>query len=270
MSSSQSIYIHGHRGSRGTHPENTFAAFEEARNSGADFFEIDVRLSADAIPVVYHDSHLSSRLCLDPTGNPLDRQIPLRQLTAEAIGTYQIGRILDPRFPSQKQIPLAGIPTLEAVLVWLADKKKDIGINIELKVDSEEADLLARIVLELVRQYALLSRSIIQSFELRSLAAIRRIVQDANLSCLFDSEEDFAEKALSIGSQMVGPRSDLLSAKKVAECRTKGIRVVPWTVNDPMDWERLLTLGVDGIITDYPRKLSDYLGRGSKRDAKNG
>ena len=124
------VAIHGHRGSRGTCPENTPASFEEALKAGADFFELDTHLSADNIPVVYHDAALSGRLCTDETGKRLRREIPVHKMSAEEITHYRVGSVLDPHFPDQKQVTEVGIPLLEEVLTWLAEHKKSIGVNI--------------------------------------------------------------------------------------------------------------------------------------------
>src|SRR5687768_6511398 len=95
------IGVHGHRGSRGTHPENTFAGFREALAAGADFFELDLHLSADDVPIVFHDPVVTERVC------KIETPTPVRLLKAKDLREIECGS-------GEK------IPTFEAVLKWVA------------------------------------------------------------------------------------------------------------------------------------------------------
>jgi glycerophosphoryl diester phosphodiesterase len=247
------IEIHGHRGSRGTHPENTLPGFREAVVSGAEYFELDIQMSADDVPIVFHDPCLTSRLCRDPDGRIVDGLHPLRALQAADIVKYTIGR--------------TPIPTLEDTLAWLAKASPTAGVNIEMKVEATHPELIPDVklftknTLDLVEKYGLLARTQFQSFDFRPLREARRRFPSLRISCLFEEEMDFAAEALAVDANVVGPFYKLLTPARIADCHARGLKVIPWTVNGEEEWKELIAMGVDGLITDYPRKLAKALGR---------
>lgn len=250
------IEIHGHRGSRGTLPENTLPSFEEAVSAGADYFELDIQLSADDVPIVFHDPAISPKLCREAKF-----KLPIRSLKAEEITQFDCGSVAQKDFPRQKQIPGTLIPTLEETLAWLAKASPTAGVNIEMKIEDPSVDPVAftKVTLALVKKYGLVSRTLFQSFDFRPLTEASKLIPALRLSCLFEDAADFAAEAARIGAGCVGPSYQLLTEKHIAACHARGIKVIPWTVNELKDWERLIGLGVDGIITDYPRDLAAFL-----------
>lgn len=101
--------------------------------------------------------------------------------------------------------------------------------------------------------------SLIQSFDHDLVTLARALEPGVRLSCLFEDPADFAQVAQARGAQVAAPAYELLTRERVASCRDAGIKVLPWTVNEPEDWSRLVEWGVSGIITDYPRQLSQSL-----------
>ena len=132
------VWVHGHRGSASTHPENTIPSFREAFEAGADFFELDTQLTEDDIPVVFHDSDLSARVCTDKQGNPVEETIPIRLMKFKDLSKYECGRVASPQFPRRKCLPGTPIPSLEQVLAWMRDRTFYFGINIEIKMPAEK------------------------------------------------------------------------------------------------------------------------------------
>lgn len=258
------IGIHGHRGSRGTHPENIIPSFEEALKAGADFFELDLHLSKDDIPMVFHDPVISGRVCRNANQEVVRKPIALRNLTAAAIQEYECGDVRQTNFPQQKLFPGTRIPTLEEVLEWMT-KYPTIGVNIEIKMEAVEPhhlpkpELFAERVVSLVRKYGVLDRTIVQSFDFRPLVEAKKLEPALTLSCLFEREADFVAQALKTGAKIIGPNHQLITIELVKRAHDRGVEVLPWTVNDRAAWERMLELGVDGIITDYPQALKAYL-----------
>ena len=265
MKGRSAIVVHGHRGSRGTHPENTIPSFEEARDSGAGAIELDVHLSADDHPVVFHDAVISSKLCTDPRGNPVEVPRALREMSFLEIQRYECGGIAQPQFSEQKPITGVRIPTLEQVLEWKVQKAPKLFLNIEIKYESTRPDLLptpemiAGRVIILLRKYQLVQTSLVQSFDFRVVKAARKMEPLLKLSCLFEHDADFGSVAFETGAQVAATDYKLLTPEKIQACKHKGIEVLPWTVNDPADWKKLIDWGVDGIITDYPRKLVRFI-----------
>ncbi|MGH9663816.1 MAG: glycerophosphodiester phosphodiesterase, partial [Bryobacteraceae bacterium] len=99
---------------------------------------------------------------------------------------------------------------------------------------------------------------VVQSFDFRTLAAMRRMAPGIRLAALYERKEpDFA--ALAGLVDIASPDFRLVTAKKTAEAHSAGLHVVPWTANAPAEWDALLGACVDGIITDDPAALIAYL-----------
>lgn len=259
------VSVHGHRGSRGTHPENTFPAFEEAVSAGVQVLELDLQLTADDVPVVTHDPDISERLCRYTSGKPLSAPIPIRSLQAADLAQFECGNVAQSRFPDQKLIAGLKIPTFDAFLQWWKTKAPRLELNVETKMSAEDAkwipdpDIFAHKVVGLLRQYGAVEKTILQSFDFRTLQSAKKLEYGLRLSCLFDDERGFCEPTAAIGAHIASPKLTLVTASEVEQCHLKKIQVVPWTANEPGEWQELLSKGVDGIITDYPRKLVTYL-----------
>lgn len=255
------LEIHGHRGSRGTHPENTLPAFEEARDAGADYFEIDARLSADGEVVVFHDGMVSGRLCTGPDGAPAREEIPVRELPLARLRSFEVGRIPQPGFPCQIPLNGLGIPTLEETLEWKARQAPGLRLNLEIKRDPGDswdgAERLTRSCLMHLSRFGVTGETLVQSFDPGIVGFARDLESTLRLSRLFERDEDFAAGARAVGARVAAPHYSLVTPARAAQCRAAGIEVLPWTVNDPAEWSRLASLGVSGIITDYPRKLRE-------------
>ncbi len=261
------IWVHGHRGSASTHPENTLASFQEGYRAGADFVELDVHLSADGVPVVFHDEILSPRVCRDGLGKKLKKKIAIRRLTFEELASYEVGLVAPRKFPDWKAVPGERISRLDAVCAWAAKQSPAVGLNIEIKMGGEPVALrpdpqeFAQRVVEIVKAQGLVGRVQLQSFYPDMVAALRQAAPQEKVSLLVDRGLRWFKLAKRLGVDLVGPRFRLLDPEIVAACHAEGLAVVPWTVNLETHWERLIHWGVDGLITDYPRKLVHYLSR---------
>jgi len=264
------VWVHGHRGSASSHPENTLASFQEGYRAGADLIELDVHLSSDGVPVVFHDEMISPRVCREESGKRPARKIAVRRLTLEQLGLYHVGSV-SPR-KSRKFTdwrPVAGerIPTLDAVCSWAAAQDPAVGLNIEIKMGGEplklrpDPDEFAEKVVAVVKQRGLSGRVQLQSFFPDMVKALVRAAPQENVSFLIDRRPRWLPFAKRLGVKMVGPRFKLLTKEIVAACHEEGIAVVPWTVNLEVHWARLVHWGIDGLITDYPRKLVQFLSK---------
>ena len=109
----QRVRVHGHRGSRGTRPENTLPAFAEALRVGADILELDVDVTQDDAVVVSHDQSIPPDRCLAAGGRKIAVAPPIRSLTLAQVETYDCGSLPNARFPEQLRFPGEKIPTLE-------------------------------------------------------------------------------------------------------------------------------------------------------------
>lgn len=261
----QKISVHGHRGSRGTHPENTLPAFEEAISAGAEVLELDMHLTLDDVVVVSHDPTLTGKMCKDPKGRPLKKPLQIRKTKLKDLKKYDCGSIRNEKFPEQTLVPKTPIATLDEVLTLRAQKGPKIELNIETKMDGENIpapDLFVSKVLEVLRKFGAVEAAILQSFDFRTLEAAKKLEPKLRLSCLFDEKEkDVCNRTAQIGAQFVSPHFSLVNSEEVKVCHSKGLKIVPWTLNEESQWTAAISAGVDGIITDYPRKLIAYLSK---------
>ncbi len=258
------VQIHGHRGSRGTHPENTLPAFEEAMSIPADFIELDTVLSKDGILIVSHDPYIDGARCKDPNGKQVTHSIAISSLTAEQISKYDCGSTPNPGFPEQKLVPGTPKPTLEAVLKLVQSKSDTIQLNIETKMNqdvrrSPDPQMFVEAILTLLKKYNLVERSVLQSFDFRTLTAAKELEPKLRLSALFTSSKRFCEETAKIGASIASPAFKLVNEANVKTCHDLGLTLAPYTPNKEDEWDTLIENGVDAIITDYPRKLAEYL-----------
>jgi glycerophosphoryl diester phosphodiesterase len=112
------------------------------------------------------------------------------------------------------------------------------------------------LVLDTIREAGTLNRCILQSFDMRILKEIHAHEPEAKISLLLDHDFDLDEKLqeLNFNPQFLGPKFTLVDEELIKACNERSIKVVPWTVNEVSDMERLIDLGVAGIITDYPNR----------------
>jgi glycerophosphoryl diester phosphodiesterase len=158
------------------------------------------------------------------------------------------------------------MPTLDEVLA-LAPRGA-FHFNIETKISADRPHLappperFAALVLEAVRRHRLEDRVIVQSFDFRTLQAMRKLAPEIRLSALYEGGgEDFVSIARRAGAGIVSPHHSLVTPEKVRAAHAAGLQVVPWTANTPEEWEPLVRAAVDAIITDDPAALIAYLGR---------
>jgi glycerophosphoryl diester phosphodiesterase len=280
--------LQGHRGARGLAPENTLAGFEAALAIGVNTLELDVVLSAEGVPVISHDPALNPDITRDASGRWLQATgEPIERLTLDELKAWDVGRINPATRYARDfadQVPRDGeqIPTLgalfERVRALGADQAR---FNIETKLQPGSAVISAtpeafvRAILEVVNDHGMAQRVSLQSFDWRTLQVARRLAPDIPTAFLtaqlprfntvesgdwtlglrvgaFDTTADLVAAA---GGKVWSPHHSNLSQAVLRRSRALGLRVIPWTVNEPADMERLLDWGVDGLITDRPDRL---------------
>jgi glycerophosphoryl diester phosphodiesterase len=255
------ILVHGHRGARAVLPENTIPAFEYAIAAGVDVLELDLAVTKDNIAVVSHDPTINGTIC---TGGPA--HVPIRQLTLAELRRYDCGSRKNPVYPKQKPVPGTRIPTLSEVLALAS--RGTFDFNIETKIFRDKPGLtpspedFARIVLDDVRKHKLERRVILQSFDFRTLHAMKKLAPEIRLAALYEGPpKSFVEIARQAGAQIVSPQYPLVTRQEVERAHKAGLQVIPWTANTEADWEKLVSAGVDAIISDDPAALIAYLKR---------
>jgi glycerophosphoryl diester phosphodiesterase len=253
------IRVAGHRGARAIFPENTIPAFEYAIATGVDAVELDTAVTRDNVVVVSHDPTLHPPIC---SGGR--RRAVIHQLTLPEVRQWDCGAIPNPAFPRQQPVPGARMPTLDEVLDLAS--RGDFDFQIEIKSFPNRPDLapppeeFASLVLECVQAHRLEQRAIIQSFDFRTLQVTRRLAPEIRVAALYSGlPRDFAALAHAAGAGIVAPNKLLVTTARVRAAHAAGFEVVPWTANTPAQWYRLIAAGVDGIITDDPAALLNFL-----------
>ena len=260
------ILVHGHRGARARRPENTLPAFEYAIREGVDALEMDMAVTKDNVIVISHDPLLHPPVCTGPVDSAA-----IRTQTLSEVRQWDCGKVRNPAFATQQPIPGTRMPTLDDVFQLATQGTFDY--NIETKSFPEHPEYtpppeeFARMVLAKIRQYKLEKRVILQSFDFRTLVAMRKLAPEIRLSALTSTDKrEFAEiTAEAAKAEIISPESRLVTPAKVEAAHKAGLQVVPWTANTEADWARLVEAKVDAIISDDPASLIAYLKKSGLR-----
>ena len=237
--------IFAHRGANQVCPENTLPAFAAAVDLGADGVELDVQFSSDGKLVIIHD------YSLDKTTNGTGRVVgqPYAELAKLDAGSW-----FGPQFAS------TCIPTLDQVLDLLRGK---LLINIELK-SLDMVSTLGRDVVGCVRAHGMVDQVVLSSFNPFTLRAARRAGPE--FECALLTAPDLPgwmrwglTRSWSL-AQGLHPDFKIVDERYMAAARRLGMPVRPWTVDEEADMRRMVALGVDAIITDWPDRLKALLG----------
>lgn len=288
--------LQGHRGARGLRPENTLPALSHAMALGVDTLELDIGVTADGVVVVAHDPYLNPAITRDAAGAwlPAPRGPLLRSLSFAQVQTYDVGRIRPETpyattFSAQQPVDGTRIPSLAQVFELVkARGASHIRFNIETKLnptlpdDTVSEEAMTGALLKTVQDAGMAARVTIQSFDWRSLQRVQKLapaiptvyltVQTANNDStrdgLWTAGLRLADHAGSVprmvhaaGGKVWSPNGGAVTEALVREAHALGLKVMPWTVNLPADMDRLISWGVDGLITDYPDRLREVMGR---------
>ncbi len=287
--------LQGHRGARGLAPENTLAAFQAALALGVTTLELDVGVTRDGQVVISHDQRLNPALTRDATGRWLTSPgPPIHTLSLAELQRYDVGRLQPGSkyaqgFPAQQPADGERIPTLDALFALVKSQGNDrVRFNIETKLTplapelAPEPEAFAAALLAVVDRHGLRGRVSVQSFDWRTLRAVQRLAPDVATVALsarqpwLDNVGDprwtaglaLAEHAGSVprlvkalGAGTWSPFHGDLGEALLAEAHALGLKVVPWTVNEPAQMDRLIAWGVDGLISDRPDLLREAAAR---------
>lgn len=264
----------GHRGARGLLPENSIPAFRKALEYPfVRTLELDVAVSADSQIVVSHEPWFNPVICRGPEGEVLAEasKINLHQLDYAAIKAYDCGSWGHERFPEQRAVAVYK-PLLSEVIESADAFARELGrelprYNIEIKSEPAYDGVFAppppefvALVRAEIDRAGVGDRSTVQSFDARIIRELHR--QDPGLAIAYLDEHPggLTQKLADLGfvPAIYSPYYPTLSANIVRECHERGMRVIPWTVNDTAAMRGMIELGVDGIITDYPDRAARF------------
>ncbi|MEL6534988.1 MAG: glycerophosphodiester phosphodiesterase family protein [Bacteroidota bacterium] len=270
----QNLDIQGHRGCRGLYPENTLAAFRHAMQLGVTTLELDVVISGDGQVVVSHEPWISGTFCTSPQGGALseDKSLNMYHMSYAEIQAYDCGTVQHPNFPEQKKL-MATKPLLSEVLDTIEREALALGrtplrYNIEIKSKPSTDGKFhpappefSKRVYEVIETYVPWERVTIQSFDFRVLKYWNRNFPEITLAALVSQPYSVRklQRKLGFSPAILSPYFRLINSRTVKDFQNAGIQVIPWTVNSEEDLVKVMALGVEGIITDYPDRLIKIL-----------
>ncbi len=214
------IEVQGHRGSKGTHKENTLAAFQEGIDAGCVGLELDLRMTKDQEIIIHHDPIKEN--------SSLDKDTPTLQDLFDLVKTQKI--------------------------------ELNLEIKWEASLTTSPREFVKRIV-DLVEKNGFEKRVAYSSFSDKVLLEVRRCDPLAKIGFLNDkSLEELQRVGTSLHAAVLSPHHTLLTNREdVTKLQKTGARVIPWTVDQIKRLQELIEMGIDGVITNYPRKFIQYL-----------
>jgi glycerophosphoryl diester phosphodiesterase len=242
---SKTIWTIAHRGASGHAPENTMAAFRRAVELGARFIETDLQITRDAQVISLHDFTLDRTT----TGKGQAHLSTLEEIRALDAGSW-FGDHGSGRFRGER------VPTLREILDFA--KQNDVIIYLEIK--SGPAWGVEHAVVAALRDQNASARVVILSFDPASLDTVHRLDTTMMTGLLLEHpSNDLVERTVRAGARQLVAAGELITTAVVDKAHHAGLQVVAWTINEPEQMRRLISEGVDGIITDYPDRLLEVL-----------
>jgi len=267
----EELDIQGHRGCRGLMPENTIPAMITALDLGVTTLEMDAVVSKDNKIVVSHEPWFEAEITTKPDGSfikPAEAmQYNIFQMNYDEIVKYDVGMKPHPRFPQQQKIkaikPLLA-DLFDSVAESMKIRRRPLPyFNIETKClpagdnkfHPKPAEFV-ELLMAVIKERQLEERVIIQSFDFRTLKYLHEKYPSIKTAMLIEDSDvnDFEGQLKRLGytPQIYSPNHTLVDDELVKQCHDKGMKIIPWTVNDKKQINKLKKMGVDGIITDYP------------------
>ena len=264
--------LQGKAGARGVMPENTIPGMLKALDLGVNTLEMDAVISKDKQVVLSQEPYFNNEISLMPNGKPItfkdQKNYNIYKMDYKQVKRFDVGSKVHARFPGQMKFkaykPLLS-ETIDAVEVYVKENRLARPVyNIETKTikngDNEfhpEPAEFIELIMEVVNAKKISKRVIIESFDMRTLQYLHEKYPKIQTSLLIDEKEPFEDYIAQLGFKptIYSPYSVLVGKGLVDRCHEMGIKIIPWTVNTVKDLKYLMSLGVDGVITDFPNLM---------------
>jgi glycerophosphoryl diester phosphodiesterase len=272
--------LQAHAGGRGEATGESLRAFAKSLELGVSTLELDINITKDHQPLVWHDPVIESQQCSDTgpafAGDPSYPYVGklVHDLTLAQIRTLDCGKPAS-QFPRAEVVRGNKIAVLPEVFSLTDSYRADVRYNIETKVAADHPAISAQpqefvdVVLAAVRAAAKVDRVEIQSFDWRTLPLVRQAQPSIPLVALWNEHTwvpgspwpatvnpdvvgDPVIGAMMVGASILSPEYALVDRALVDRAHSLGLSVIPWTVDDANDMRAQIAVGVDGIITNYP------------------
>ena len=268
----QKFDVQGKAGARGIMPENTIEGMLRALDLGVTTLETDAVISKDKKVVLSQEPYFNNEISLMPNGKAItfkdQKRYNIYKMDYEEVKKFDVGSKVHARFPGQVKFkaykPLLD-ETIDAVEAYVKEKKlKKPVYSIETKTikngDNDfhpEPAEFVELIMDIVNEKKISKRVIIQSFDMRTLQYLHEKYPKIQTSLLIDEKEPFEDYIDKLGFKptIYSPYSVLVGKGLVDRCHAMGIKIIPWTVNSLKDIKYFMSLGVDGVITDFPNLM---------------
>jgi len=266
----------GHRGCRGLMPENTIPAMINALALGVTTLEMDISFSKDKKAILSHEPFFNHEIITKPDGSFItekeESSYNMYQMNYDSVIKYDAGMKPHPRFPQQQKLkvvkPLLA-DVFDAIKTDMMTRRRPFPYyNIETKTTPATDNIyhpapaeFVELLMAVIKEKQLEDFVIIQSFDFRTLQYLHQHYPAIKTAMLIEDydkrtlEEQI--KALGFIPTIYSPAYILATAATIQKCHAQNIRIIPWTVNDKKEMDRLKALGVDGIISDYPNLFNE-------------
>lgn len=272
------IEVQGHRGDRGNFPENSIPAFISAVKKGVDVIELDVVISKDRKVVVSHEPFMHSLYMLTAEGESIseDKQekFNLYKMTYDSIRKFDAGSKGNRLFPGQqkqktfKPLLAEAIDSVENYI--RKNKLEEVKYNIELKSSENEYGIFqpepeefVKLVMQVIKDQNPQIKMNLQSFDVNILNEIHRSYPEVETAYLVYTEG--IQRNLSLlkyQPEIYSPNYELIKDTAfVDSIKSRDMKLIPWTVNETEAIKKMVQFKVDAIITDYPERVLEVLGR---------
>lgn len=262
--------IQGHRGACANFQENTLPSFSHVITTEAQSVEFDVHMTKDGVLVLHHDFILDPQYAFALDGKPIPAKVAIRDLThaeIKAIRVKDTRRIKTPHPLSEEETK---IPTLKELFELFKNSNdphaKEMILDIEIKSEAAHPEWtpppkeMAKAVMDAVQKDWDFSKTIVRSFDHRVLAEARKIRPSLTIAALTDTGfKDYERVVRDLKPQILSPEKNSISKEQVQAAQKLGARVIPFTVNEVTDLNRMIALGMDGVTTDDPAGLFKHL-----------
>lgn len=261
--------LQGHRGARGLLPENTIPSFLKAVEIGVDTIELDLVVTGDSMLIVSHEPWFNHKISTKPNGEPVTESeamdLNIYEMTYEETQQYDVGKRGNPDFPDQKPMEVTKpllTDAVQAIENFAEENNSDpVYYNIETKSQPQyynvmvpEPEVFAQLVYDEILALGIPDRAIVQSFDVNTLIAMREIDPEVTLALLVDNRNGPEANLQKLGFTpgIYSPNYRLVNQTLIEKGEQLDMKIIPWTINEVPVMKRLLEMGVDGIITDYP------------------
>lgn len=272
------IRIIGHRGCRGIMPENSIEGFKKAFEDGADGIEWDVVVNGEGKLVISHEPYFHKNFCLDPNGKAIEDEklYNIYKMTQAEIEAFDCGSKVHTGFPEQQK-HITRKPLLKDVVTKLKSTIRGKLILFEIKSEVSEygisqphPDAFVDLILKEAAVYQF-PNVVYMSFDKNIIEALHKKAPELRLAYLTYLPSKSANaylKKLSFKPFALGMYHKTLNKRRLRQLRDKNVSVFAWTVNTTDDANKMMGLGIDAIITDYPKSIIKARGSYSDRPKK--